>query len=367
MGIGARDSAFGVPGRPEGLRYKPAPRGAGLQACRVSAEPRAPVSEGVESPPVKYSLHLQSRSVQVAADLERVMNTPGEDLAPAALAIARVEYPSLDTGEYLDAIERMGDDAAARVERTGARGQDAIKVLNEYLYDEQRFTGNRQRYDDPRNSFLNEVLDRRTGIPISLAVVYLEVARRAGVHVAGVNFPGHFLLRAADERARLRYGGDFLIVDPFHGGALLSEGDCREMLRQHVGEDAAFDRTLLEPATRHEIVVRMLVNLKRLYVRMRSFPQARFVADLLLTVDPSAVWELRDRGLLAYQLEDFGAALRDLETYLRLMSRHGEEQSATDMSAGSQESNPDSAERPDEGTQVWEHIKNLRKRVAGFN
>jgi regulator of sirC expression with transglutaminase-like and TPR domain len=316
---------------------------------------------------VKYALHLPSRSVQVAADLEKAMNAPGEDLAPAALAIARVEYPSLDTGEYLDAIERMGDAAAGRVRRTGASGQDAIKVLNEYLYDEQRFTGNRDRYDDPRNSFLNEVLDRRTGIPISLAVVYLEVARRAGVHVAGVNFPGHFLLRTADERARLHYGGDFLIVDPFHGGALLSEIDCREMLRRHVGEDAAFDRNLLEPATRHEIVTRMLVNLKRLYVRMRSFPQARFVADLLLTVDPSAVSELRDRGLLAYHLEDFGAALRDLETYLRLLSRHGDDQPPSDLSNEPGEESFEDGDAADEGTQVWEHIKNLRKRVAGFN
>jgi regulator of sirC expression with transglutaminase-like and TPR domain len=316
---------------------------------------------------VKYALHLQSRSVQVAAELEKAMNAPGEELAPAALAIARIEYPSLDTGEYLDAIERMGADAAARVTRTGAHGQDAIKVLNEYLYDEQRFTGNRQRYDDPRNSFLNEVLDRRTGIPISLAVVYLEVARRAGVHVSGVNFPGHFLLRAADERARLRYGGDCLIVDPFHGGALLSEVDCREMLRHHVGEEAAFDRNLLEPATRHEIVVRMLVNLKRLYVRMRSFPQARFVADLLLTVDPSAVSELRDRGLLAYHLQDFGAALRDLETYLRLLSRHSDDQSPSEIAADPGDDAAESAEDEDEGTQVWEHIKNLRKRVAGFN
>jgi regulator of sirC expression with transglutaminase-like and TPR domain len=282
---------------------------------------------------VKYSLHLQARSVQVAADLQRAMNAPGDDLAPAALAIARVEYPSLDPSAYIDAIDRMGDDAGARVARAGVQGQDAIKVLNEYLYDEQRFTGNRTRYDDPRNSFLNEVLDRRTGIPISLAVVYLEVARRAGVHVAGVNFPGHFLLRAADAGARLRYGGDFLIVDPFHGGAVLSEVDCREMLRQHVGDEAAFDRDLLEPATRHEIVVRMLVNLKRLYVRMRSFPQARFVADLLLTVDPSAVSELRDRGLLAYHLEDFGAALRDLETYLRLLPRHVEDQAVSDLAA----------------------------------
>src|SRR5687767_14827078 len=296
------------------------------------------------------------------------MNAPGEELAPAALAIARVEYPALDVEGYLDAIDRMGDDAAARVSQAGVRGQDAIQVLNEYLYDDQRFTGNRERYDDPRNSFLNEVIDRRTGIPITLAVVYLEVARRAGVHVSGVNFPGHFLLRAPDERARLHYSGDFLIVDPFHGGALLSEIDCREMLRQHVGDEAAFDRDLLQPATRHEIVVRMLVNLKRLYVRMRSFPQARFAADLLLTVDPSAVSELRDRGLLAYQLQDFGAALRDLETYLRLLPRQSTQVDTPELTIEGDDSPETSTDgERDESTQVWEHIKNLRKRVAGFN
>ncbi len=315
---------------------------------------------------MKYALHLQARSVQVAADLEKAMNAPNEALAPAALAIARVEYPTLDAGGCLDAISRLGDEAGTRVARTGARGQDAITVLNEYLYDEQRFTGNRQQYDDPRNSFLNEVLERRTGIPISLAVVYMEVARRAGVHVAGVNFPGHFLLRAADERARLHYGGDFLIVDPFHGGALLSEADCREMLRHHVGDEAAFDSELLEPATRLQIVVRMLVNLKRLYVRMRSFPQARFVADLLLTVDPSALSELRDRGLLAYHLQDFSAALRDLEAYLRLLPRQVDHADAADSGEELAEGTPEAG--GDEGTtQVWEHVKNLRKRVAGFN
>jgi len=313
---------------------------------------------------VRYALHLQSRSIQVAADLEEAVNAPGDELAPAALAIARIEYPSLDSRGYLDALERMGEEAAGRVARAGVRGQDAIRVLNEYLYDEQRFTGNRDRYDDPRNSFLNVVL----GIPITLAVVYLEVARRAGVQVTGVNFPGHFLLRAADEHARMHYSGDFVIVDPFHGGALLSELDCREMLRQHVGDEAAFDTGLLQPATRREIVVRMLVNLKRLYVRMRSFPQARFVADLLLTVDPTAVSELRDRGLLAYHLQDFGAALRDLENYLQLLPRQIDEPEPSPMSG---EPDDDSGgaeeEEADESTQVWEHIKSLRKRVASFN
>ena len=302
----------------------------------------------------------------MAADLERAMDSPGEELAPAALAIARIEYPSLDSDGYLDALERLGDEAAGRVARAGVRGQDAIRVLNEYLYDEQRFTGNRQQYDDPRNSFLNEVLDRRTGIPITLAVVYLEVARRAGVEVTGVNFPGHFLLRAPDVHARLHYSGDFVIVDPFHGGALLSEVDCREMLRQHVGDEAAFDTDLLQPATRREIVVRMLVNLKRLYVRMRSFPQARVVADLLLTVDPSSVSELRDRGLLAYHLQDFGAALRDLESYLRLLPRQVEDPDQSTISDDSADE-PAEQDADDESSQIWEHIKNLRKRVASFN
>src|SRR5206468_46266 len=136
-------------------------------------------------------------------------------------------------------------------------------------------------------------------------------------------------------------GDDDLIVDAFHAGALLSEVDCRQLLRQHVDEDAAFDPTLLATATRQHIVIRMLVNLKRLYVRMRSFPQARFIADLLLAVDPSALSELRDRGLLAYHMEDFGSALRDLESYLRMMPKGDSDlEGASFESTGDDESEP---------------------------
>ena len=294
------------------------------------------------------------------------MNAPGADVADAALAIARVEYPALEAQRYLDRLDEMGARAAERLGGSVHATSESVRALNEYLYDEEGFGGNRERYDDPRNSFLNEVLDRRTGIPITLAVVYLEVARRAGLGITGVNFPGHFLLRAPGGMA-----GDDLIIDPFHGGALLSEVDCRQLLRHHVGDEAAFDRSLLSPATRHDIVVRMLVNLKRLYVRMRSFPQARFVSTLLLTADPSAVHELRDRGLLAYHLEDFSSALRDLEEYLRLspgeipagesdfdLSNDGDEgDEGTD--GGNDESN--------EATRVLDHVKALRRRVAGFN
>jgi regulator of sirC expression with transglutaminase-like and TPR domain len=296
-------------------------------------------------------LSLQARLPQVTEQLLHALNEPGEALGPASLAIARVEYPALDPAPYLQRLERMGEAAAGRLQRQDpADTASLVATLNAYLFEELGFSGNREHYDDPRNSFLNEVLDRRLGIPISLAAVYLEIGRRAGMRLEGVNFPGHFLVRVR--------AGEDVIVDPFHGGALLSEVDCRQLLRQHVGEEAAFDRGLLATATRQHIVVRML--LKRLYVRMRSFPQARAIADLLLAVDPSALSELRDRGLLAYHMEDFASALRDLEAYLRLMPRD-----AADAEPAEAETSDD--EPASESAQIWEHVKTLRRRVAGFN
>jgi regulator of sirC expression with transglutaminase-like and TPR domain len=305
-------------------------------------------------------LSLQARIPHITEELLRALNEPGEALAPAALAIARVEYPSLDTAPYLQRLERMGEAAAGRLQRDNP---SQIATLNAYLYEELGFSGNREHYDDPRNSFLNEVLDRRLGISISLAAIYLEIGRRAGMRLEGVNFPGHFLVRAPAGTGAPR--ADDLIIDPFHAGALLSEVDCRHLLRQHVGEDAAFDRALFATATRQQIVVRMLVNLKRLYVRMRSFPQARAIADLLLAVDPSALLELRDRGLLAYHMEDFSAALKDLEAYLRLMPRA--EGTDLEREIASSESTSDDASEVSESAQIWEHVKTLRRRVAGFN
>ena len=305
-----------------------------------------------------YALNLTSRVVQVAADLEQALNATGSELLPAALAIARIEYPALEAQPYIDRVDEMGRRAAERLGEVPVLSSEAITAFNEYLYDEEGFTGNRARYDDPRNSYLNEVLDRRTGIPLTLAVIYLEVARRAGLGVTGVNFPGHFLLRSLPGTV-----GEDLIIDPFHGGALLSELDCRQLLRHHVGDEAAFDASLLAPATRHDIIVRMLVNLKRLYVRMRSFPQARFVSTLLLTADPSAISELRDRGLLAYHLEDFSSALKDLEEYLRLSPT--DEQG--DLEIGEEDGDEEAGDEPPEPSRVLDHVKALRRRVAGFN
>jgi regulator of sirC expression with transglutaminase-like and TPR domain len=285
--------------------------------------------------------------------------SPDPDLAVAALMIARVEYPKLEAGPYLDLLDAIGREAKRRVAEAPLASGDApgrvdperyarVLALNDYLFGELRFVGNDVQYEDPRNSFLNEVLDRRTGIPITLALIYIEVARRAGVHAEGINFPGHFLVRCP-ARPGLHYAED-LIIDAHHGGALLSREACVKMFRRHAEPGEGLESELFAHATKPQIMARMLLNLKRAYVRMHSFPQARDVTELLIAVDPSAIVELRDRGLLAYHLKDFSGALRDLQAYLQLSAR--EEQ--------------DEEERR-EHEQIWEHVKALRKRVASLN
>jgi regulator of sirC expression with transglutaminase-like and TPR domain len=288
----------------------------------------------------------------LAEQLVDAADRPGPDLVAPALLIARLEYPRLDLEHYLDQLDQMGIAAAHHIARVA--GLDAplgarVDALNQYLFTEAGFSGNREHYDDPRNSCLNQVIDRRTGIPITLALVYIEVARRAGIRAEGVNFPGHFLVRTLQD-LHTDDPDEGLIVDAFHGGAILGENDCRALLHRHLGDDAAWAPALLARATRRQVLVRMLLNLKRLYVRMRSFPQARQVSDILLAMQPSSLSELRDRGLLAYHMNDVFHALRDLEEYLK-MARLTEQ---------------DEEERK-ETEQVWEHVKTLRRRAAQLN
>ncbi len=276
---------------------------------------------------------------------------PGPDLAAPAFLVARIEYPRLDPSPYLDRLDQMGD-AAFHFVATDP-GQDAplgarIDAVNRFLFGELGFAGNREQFDDPRNSCLNEVMDRKKGIPITMALIYIEVARRAGVRAEGVNFPGHFLVRCLQE-LHTDDPNDGLIVDPFHGGAILNEAECRQLLKPHMSE-ATFDPSLLARASRRQILVRMLINLKLLYVKMHSFPQARATTDALLALQPASLGDLRDRGLLAYHMNDFSHALRDLEEYLKVarLSEQDEDQKT-------------------ETEQVWEHVKTLRRRVAQLN
>jgi regulator of sirC expression with transglutaminase-like and TPR domain len=289
--------------------------------------------------------------MSLVSDLHDVLSREPIDLARAALVAARIEQPALDPGPSLDRLAQLGDRAGEQISSlTHPTNLARVSAINRLLFEQEGFAGNRAHYDDYRNSLLNVVLDRRLGIPITLALVYMDVGRRAGVDIDGVAFPGHFLMHVAAHPDRPTGDDGRLILDPFDAGKSLEEKACRKLLALHVGEGAELplDPALLRPCPPRYMLTRLLNNLKRAYIDARSFPQARQVIDLMLVVDPTLHSERRDRGLVAYHLDDFPAALRDLEDYLA-HNRWPEGSGHT------------------ERDQIWEHVKTLRRRVAGLN
>lgn len=226
------------------------------------------------------------------------------DLAQAALLIACEEYPDLDVPRYLRRMDGLARAVAARLD-DDAGPLSAVRALNGLLFDEEGFRGNLEDYYDPRNSFLNDVLDRRTGIPITLSTLYIEVGRRAGLRVEGVGLPGHFVVRVRGT-----------LVDPFHGGAVLSEQDCQKRLDRIYGGRLRLDETMLAACERKTILARTLRNLKAIYTKAGDFARALNVVELLLRVEPGALEEMRDRGMLHAALDCYALAAGELEEYL---------------------------------------------------
>lgn len=241
------------------------------------------------------------------------INQPDEqiDLATAALYLAQEEYPGLDVNFYLNALETMAAEVVARLptERYPLR---MIQTLNQYLYDDLRFSGNTEDYYDPRNSYLNEVIDRRIGIPITLSLVYLAVAQRINFPMVGVGMPGHFLVRPAVEEM-------LVFVDPFHRGETMFAEDCQERLSQIYGQPVNFRPEFLEPVGSRYFLTRMLTNLKAVYISKNDLLRTLSVIDRILLLFPSALTELRDRGFIYYQLNHWIEARQDLTDYLDQM------------------------------------------------
>lgn len=232
------------------------------------------------------------------------------DLSRAALTLAGCDYSGLDVKGYLAKIDaiafavrrRSGDETS--VYRT-------LAALNCVLFQELGFRGNRADYFDPRNSFLNEVLDRKLGIPISLSVLYIEVARRLGLDLKGVGFPGHFLVKGHAE-------GDEIIIDPFNGGEIKSRQALDELLYGMYGGQIGFRPEFLGAATKKQILARMLANLKAIYWKQGDLAKSLSVAERFLIVEPASAEHLRDRGIIYLKLECFHQARTDFETYLNL-------------------------------------------------
>ncbi|MGE0870928.1 MAG: SirB1 family protein [Kofleriaceae bacterium] len=200
-------------------------------------------------------------------------------LDQAALLIGAWDYPDRDLALYCEQLDEIAERAAPDVANADD-GAARAHAISGYLFDRLGFCGNTSDYYDPRNSFLCEVLDRRTGIPISLSVLYLEVARRLGVLAQGVNFPGHFLVRVAIEDA-------WLFLDPFSGGRVLSSSDLESLLKKTTSPDAVLEPSVIAAASKRQIVSRILVNLAGIYGRNGDLPRSLDVLERLALVEPS--------------------------------------------------------------------------------
>jgi regulator of sirC expression with transglutaminase-like and TPR domain len=255
-------------------------------------------------------LPLESFAQLLAAEDVRI------DLAHGCLMIAQDAYPGLNVERYLGDIERMAMRLRGRMPQTyGA--EERVAALNQFLFEDLGFRGNTEAYYDPRNSYLNEVIERKTGIPITLAVLYMALGRRIGLPLEGVSFPGHFLVR-------LRLRGGVLVLDPFATGAPQSESELRARLQRVIPAGAAdgvpvaelpLDQ-FLEPATNRQILARVLRNLKAIYRETDKPERLLEVLNRMLVLAPDSSADLRDRGIVYQRLEAYRAALKDLSDYV---------------------------------------------------
>lgn len=230
------------------------------------------------------------------------------NLAEAALAIAATEYVNLDPTPWLASLDRL----AARVEAGPELSALAnIAAINKVLFEEECFCGNDEEYDDPRNSYLNDVIQRKKGIPITLSLIYTEVARRKGLHLLGVGFPGHFLVKHPGPPAEI-------LIDPYHRGNILAQTDCTALLKAHFGEEAELKPEYLSASSSKETLARMLNNLKGSYFRRNNYPKVLTMIDLALATGVDILSCLRDRGLIYFAMRRYTDAAKELKAYLAI-------------------------------------------------
>lgn len=248
--------------------------------------------------------------IRARSSFAALVSRPNEaiPLAEAALLIAAEEYPRLDVGDYLARLDMLADKIREAVDNA-EDARAAGTVLTRFLHDEERFRGNADDYYDPRNSFLNEVLDRRWGIPITLSILYIEVARRLGIPVHGVGLPGHFLVQLVD-------AGTYL--DPFTGQVDLRESDCAERVRALHGDRLKFERSMLAAQSNRQIVTRVLRNLREIYGTRKDGSRELAALDRLVLLNPQDPRVHRERAATLGHMGEYRRALRDLEQVRRL-------------------------------------------------
>jgi regulator of sirC expression with transglutaminase-like and TPR domain len=231
-------------------------------------------------------------------------------LVEAALAISWEEYPNIDLSSYRDALDEMATVLQQRVQGI-SYPLKIISEINRYLFEEQNFCGNENNYYDPRNSFLTDVITRRMGIPLTLSIIYMAIGDRIGFPLEGVSLPGHFIIRPHRSDVEV-------FIDPFAKGEIMFKEDCAAKLTQIYGDQAELKPEYLETVGVRQILERMLMNLKLIYLNQKQFHKALSTVEKILMLWPNVSIQVRDHGLLCFQLERYVEARSDLETYLAL-------------------------------------------------
>jgi regulator of sirC expression with transglutaminase-like and TPR domain len=248
--------------------------------------------------------------MDVDATLVRLGRYPDAevDVFECGLMLARDEYPLLPVTEYQLRVRAYAEKLEPRLRRRPLKTQ--VEILAEYVFDELGFRGNDEDYYNPRNSYLNDVLDRKLGIPLTLSLVAGAVGRLAGVDIAGVALPGHFVAMAMRD-------GEAVVFDPFHKGRVLDEGGCEALVNAIAGKKAGFDPRLIVPATGHQILTRLLNNLKIIYLQAADFARAATVMARIVQLNPTEWLEHRDLGVTLFHAGQPGRATHHLDLYLK--------------------------------------------------
>lgn len=271
------------------------------------------------------------------------------DLAYAALLIATIEYPNLDHNVYFSQLDALARRVAMLLDRTGTPPElplhlpqqypplTIIEAINTVLFEQEQFRGNQGDYYNPDNSYFNKVLENHIGIPITLSLLYMEVGRRLGLPFKGIGLPFHFVVGYRLPSSHMLY------IDPFEQGQFMTEQECREHIRRLAGGKIRFHSQWFAPVSPKQFLIRMLTNLKHIYLRKERYEHGLAICDHLVLLQPARAVEYRDRGVMHLQLKHYARALHDLKAYLQL------------------------APNAEDSDEILDHIKTLYQTIAMMN
>jgi regulator of sirC expression with transglutaminase-like and TPR domain len=226
----------------------------------------------------------------------------------ASLIIAKEDCANIDIGDYLSRLDRLGEAAKIRVGKV-LGGHQIIAGFNRFFFQEEGFKGGLGNEQLPTNNHINDVLDNRIGAPLSLSILYMEVGRRAGIPLYGINLPGHFIVKYVDAHEEI-------FIDPFHKGAFLNKADCQEIVERVFGPSLPFKDEYLLMASKREILTRLMTHIKVHHTKTNNFETALKMTDYIIALNPQNSVETKERGFLYYQLECYNQALKDFQYYL---------------------------------------------------